>query len=201
VLRVSKGMWRWMQRNLGSSETKTWNSNKSPTENSQGGGLKTSATWGQVPKHTKSSSTKGNRNKKEPSRWSPEQAAVVIQKNWRAYQARKLVRRLRRLLEEQTKTLSLTGKGGSHDLEALFAEMEVAKALRDMERLEKVSKRCAELQEALTQKTIAVDGIPHGQSDFVRQQRKDTIKTILSLAEKADSMKEQVESAIDDIKN
>ncbi|GJD06891.1 hypothetical protein Gasu2_12810 [Galdieria sulphuraria] len=132
---------------------------------------------------------------------SAEQAATIIQKNWKAYQAIKLVAGLRKLLEEETKTLSLTGKGGSHDIEALSAELEVAKALCDVERLEKVSKKCSELQETLTQRTIAVDGIPHGQNDVVRQQRKNTVKTILSLADKADNMKQQVESALDSIKN
>ncbi|GJQ13995.1 hypothetical protein GpartN1_g5786.t1 [Galdieria partita] len=212
-------MWRWVQRNLSSNEQNSSTAfEKVPTENSEVTGSDTSLLnrGEQKQRRVSNNSTiqrrggKFSQKKEQPlkedikeckSMMTPEQAATMIQKNWKAYQARNLVAGLRKLLEEETKTLSLTGKGGSHDMEALFAELEVAKALCDVERLEKVSKKCAELQETLTQRTIAVDGIPHGQNDIVRQQRKNTVKTILSLADKADNMKEQVESALDSIRD
>lgn len=207
-------MWRWMQRNLGSqSQTSSNNCEKTCKEKRQeqgwNDGLLQQAQVG-VPSYPtmqrkfnatqRREKTNKNRTNKDKG-LSPEEAATIIQKNYKAYKARKLVKGLRRLLEEERRTLSLTGKGGSHDMEALSAELQVATALCDMERLEKVVKRCSELQEILTQRTIAVDGIPHGENDFVRQQRKDTVKTILSLADKADNMKEQVENALDSIKN
>eukprot|EP00871_Galdieria_phlegrea_P004184 jgi/Galph1/4767/GphlegSOOS_G3418.1 len=182
-------MWRWMKGDT-TKDTSYKQQQFNPQGMNQSSNTKSS-------KHQQPNELYLRHRKNKTQQYlKPEAAAQTIQRVWRGHRTRKLLKALKILKREEENTRSIIGNGGRHDIEALEAELEVAKALHDVDRLQEVSKRCAELQETLTQRTIVVDGVQHGQSEMVRQQRKNTVKTILSLADRVDAFKEHVDQVL-----
>uniref|UniRef100_A0A7S1TJU8 WW domain-containing protein n=1 Tax=Erythrolobus australicus TaxID=1077150 RepID=A0A7S1TJU8_9RHOD len=135
----------------------------------------------------------------------PEEAAGFLGRAFRAFRAKLVLLKLRFLsgalndTMEKLRVSDIDIQKLSEETDALFALSQIDSGSEQHQRLRAVHQRLLAASEAITQGTIAVDGVSSDGSDVVRARRKNVVKMLLSLGEQTDGLKARANQRLQEI--